>query len=281
MIAPRHPGALDASPVTVNVLAALLEAHTGQRIAQNRTWRIDTALKPIVVERSAGSIDELVQHLIDSKNPALADRIVDALLNQETSFFRDAGAVEAAADAIATVAKGAPRIWCAGCSTGQEPLSLAMAFAERGGDVPEIIATDVSSSAIQRARAGRFTQFEIQRGLPIRALLRWFDQDGADWIAKSDLVRRITWRRHNLVADLPPIGQFDAVFCRNVLFYLGPALRSKVLEMIAGTLRPGGLLLLGAGATVIGQSDRFVPSRRFRGLYELAAATTGSMPVAG
>ncbi len=267
----RQPGAMEANPLTMAALAALLEARTGQRIAANRAWRIDTALKPLAAERGAGSIDELVARAGDGSNPALADRIVDALLNQETSFFRDAGAIEAAAEAIASTAPGTPRIWCAGCATGQEPLSLAMAFAERGGAMPDLIATDVSGAAIARARAGRFTQFEIQRGLPIRRMLRWFEQDGNDWIAQGELVRRIAWRRSNLVVDPAPGGRFDAVFCRNVLFYLAPDLRARVLDVIANSLRPGGLLMLGAGETVIGQSDRFVPSKRFRGLYEVVA----------
>ena len=261
-----------ATPITLAALASLLESRTGQRIAANRAWRIDTALKPLATEKGMGSIDELVGHLRDGSNPALADRIVDALLNQETSFFRDAGVIEAAADAIASIAVGTPRIWCAGCATGQEPLSLAIAFAERGGALPDLIATDVSAAAIARARAGRYTQFEIQRGLPIRRMLRWFEQDGEDWVAQAELVRRIAWRRSNLVVDAAPGGRFDAVFCRNVLFYLAPELRTRVLDLIAGSLRPGGLLMLGAGETVIGQSDRFVPSKRFRGLYELLPA---------
>lgn len=258
-----------ASARTLHVLGALLEARTGQRIGANRAWLIDTALKPLAIERGLTSIDELIGHIRGDGNPALADRIVDALLNQETSFFRDAGAIEAAAASLASVTTGAPRIWCAGCSTGQEPLSLAIAFAERGGVQPEIVATDVSAAAIERARAGRYTQFEIQRGLPVRRMLQWFDQDGDTWLAKHDLVRRVMWRRSNLVVDPAPPGAFDAVFCRNVLFYLAPALRVRVLDLIAGSLRPGGLLMLGAGETVIGQSERFVPSKRFRGLYEV------------
>ena len=268
----RVAAAPEASAFTLAALATLLEARTGQRIAANRAWRIDTALKPLAAEKGAGSIDELVAHVRDGGNPALADRIVDALLNQETSFFRDAGAIETAAEAIATVAVGTPRIWCAGCATGQEPLSLAIAFAERDGPRPELIASDVSAAAIARARAGRYTQFEIQRGLPIRRMLRWFDQDGDDWVAQPDLVRRIAWRRSNLVVDPAPGGRFDAVFCRNVLFYLAPDLRPRVLDVIAQSLRPGGLLMLGAGETVIGQSERFVPSKRFRGLYEVVPA---------
>lgn len=269
MIAGRTPALGDASAVTMTALAALLEARTGQRIAANRAWRIDTALKPIAAERGAASIDELVAGVRDGANTALADRIVDALLNQETSFFRDGGAIEAAAEAITAVAGGNPRIWCAGCSTGQEPLSLSIALTERGV-AHELVATDVSGMAINRARTGRYSQFEIQRGLPTRRMLRWFDQDGSDWLAQPDLVRQITWRRSNLVLDPPPAGGFDGIFCRNVLFYLAPDLRPRVLDTIARALRPGGLLMLGAGETVLGQSNRFAPSKRFRGLYELS-----------
>lgn len=263
MIAPQ------ASPATVAALATLLENRTGQQIAANRAWRIDTALRPLATANGAASVDELVGQVSDGRNPALADRIVDALLNQETSFFRDGDVIVAAAAAIAASTEATPRIWCAGCATGQEPLSLAITFAERGGPAPEIIASDVSATAIARARTGRFSHFEIQRGLPIGRMVRWFDQEGDDWIAQPALVRGISWRRSNLVLDPAPAGRLDAVFCRNVLFYLAPELRPRVLETIARSLKPGGLLMLGAGETVIGQSDRFAPSKQFRGLYEL------------
>lgn len=270
MIAQRQMPAGEASALTLSALAALLEQRTGQRIAANRAWRIDTALKPIATERGVASIDALVAEVRGGGNAALADQIVDALLNQETSFFRDAGAIETAAEAIATVATGRPRIWCAGCSTGQEPLSLSMALTERAVE-HELIATDVSGHAINRARAGRYSQFEIQRGLATMRMLRWFDQDGSDWLALPALVRGINFRRSNVVLDPPPGRNFDGVLCRNVLFYLAPDLRPRVLDAIADSLRPGGLLMLGAGETVIGQSDRFAPSKRFRGLYELVA----------
>lgn len=262
----------EASPGAVNVLAALLEARTGQQIGANRAWRIDTALRPLLAAQGIDSIEALVAQLVSRTDPTLGDRIVDALLNQETSFFRDNGVVEAAAAATLSVAAergGRARIWCAGCSTGQEPLSLAMHFAELDGEaMPDLVATDVSEAALTRARAGRYTQFEIQRGLPVRRMMRWFDSVGGDWVAQPELVRMISFRRQNVVADPAPIGPFDAVFCRNLLFYLAPALRAQVLDRIADVLRPGGILVLGAGETVIGQTDRFRPSQRFRGFYE-------------
>ena len=265
---PPHPG-------PAGIIAALMQARAGQEIAANRAWRIDLALKPLLAERGIKTLDELVGQLLDGKDQTVGDRIVDALLNQESSFFRDPGIIEAAVQAIReTVADRVsprPKIWCAGCARGQEPLSLAMAFAEdNDAGLPDILATDISDAALQRAREGRYTQFEIQRGLPIRRMMRWFETDGisGDWIAKPELLRMVRFRRQNLVADIAPVGLFDAVLCRNVLFYLTPPLRAAVLEGIANVLRPGGLLVLGAGETVIGLSDRFTPSRRFRGFYE-------------
>ena len=197
--------------------------------------------------------------------------MVDALLNQETSFFRDAGVMEAAVEALAGLpAHGRARVWCAACSTGQEPLSLAMLLAEGGGAMPEILASDVSAAAIARARAGSYSQFEIQRGLAVRRMMRWFDGDGSQWRATPDLLATIGYRRHNLVADPVPAGRFDLILCRNVLFYLAPETREQVLARLAGALRPDGLLLLGAGETVIGQSSLLRPSPRARGFYELA-----------
>lgn len=264
----------------LNVLAALLESRTGQQIAANREWRIETALKPLMRERGHDTLDQLVGEVLGS--PGVGDLVVDALLNQESSFFRDAAVLDMVADAVdAMRAEGLTRrvrIWSAGCSLGQEPLSLAMLFSERddasGALSPEIVATDVSESALTRARAGRYSQFEIQRGLPIRRMMQWFDTAGGDWVAKPELVRRISFRKLNLVADPLPIGRFDVILCRNVLLYLSASLRTRVFDRLAEVARPGALLVLGAGETVIGQTDSFRPSARYRGLYE----ATGAVP---
>ena len=266
------------SQVALNVLSALLEARTGQQITAYRSWRIDTALKPLLRERGFDSLDRLVTHLLEGHDSMIGDQIVDALVNQESSFFRDAPVFDMIVEAAALVeAEGRrARIWCAGCSTGQEPLSLAMLFAERreatGAALPEIVATDVSDAAIARAKAARFTQFEIQRGLPIRRMMRWFDSAGSDWVAKPELAKTIAFRRHNLVADRTPPGPFAIVLCRNVLLYLATPTKQDVFERLVGVLRPGGALVLGAGETVIGQTRLFEPSKRFRGFYEVAAA---------
>lgn len=269
----RTSAAPRVSEATLAMFSALLEARTGQRIASYRSWRVDTALKALMRDRSLETPDQLVALLREGRDRRLADAVVDALLNQETSFFRDAPIFDLVVQAIAAAEQRGhrARIWCAGCSTGQEPLSLAMLFAERaeqGAPMPDIVATDVSGTALARARAGRYTQFEIQRGLPIRQLMRWFDGEGAEWTVKPDLARRVLFRHHNLVADRPPAGAFDVVLCRNVLLYLSAETKQAVFSSFADALRPDGLLVLGAGETVIGQTQLFQPSRALRGFYE-------------
>ncbi|QDX24878.1 chemotaxis protein CheR [Sphingomonas suaedae] len=270
-----------ASPGAINVIGALLEQRTGQQIAANRIWRIETALKTVLREHGLETADALIARLTGAADGALADAVIDALLNRETSFFRDTGVLEMLVEAAASLQAEQPgrrlRIWSAGCSTGQEPYSLAMLFEEaaasRGVPMPEIIATDVSAATVARARAGRFTQFEIQRGLPVRRMVTWFDQVGEEWVVRPDLARRIQFRRHNLTQDRALVGKFDIVLCRNVLFYFPPAMRARAYATLREAIRDGGFLLLGAGETVIGQTDAFVPCMAFRGLYRAEPAS--------
>lgn len=276
------PGPVPQSRGALNLLAALLEARTGQQIGRDRAWRIETALKPMMRDRGYETLDALAAAAAGSGE--LATAVVNAMLNHESSFFRDGQVFEVVAEVArdlraARKAEGARhrlRVWSAGCSTGQEPVSLAITLAETaiGGDedAAEIVATDVSDVALARARSGVYSQFEIQRGLSIRRMIRWFEPHANEWATKRDLQRHIQYRRMNLVADPLPGGRFDIVLCRNVLLYLSAGSRRLVLDRIATTLRPGGLLILGAGETVIGQSDCFRPSPRYRGLYELANA---------
>ncbi|MBR0551895.1 CheR family methyltransferase [Stakelama marina] len=264
----------------MGVIAAMLEQRTGQQIAANRSWRIETALKPILRKHRLETLDELVAALMAGQNGNLAETVVDAMLNQETSFFRDAAVLDQIADAVValqqTVGGRRLRIWCAGCSTGQEPYSLAILLSERLGDAsptfPEIVATDISAAAISRARNGRYSQFEIQRGMPIRRMIRWFDAEGEEWQTKAELTRLIQFRKANLVGDQPPPGRFDVILCRNVLMYFSAALRRRVFCQLAESIRPEGLLVLGAGETVIGQTELLKPSQQFRGMYTLAPA---------
>ena len=272
MILPSAPPLARPRTPTAAIVA-LFEQRTGQVISEGRAWRIEAALKPVLRDLSLADLSGLVARINGGDGGALADRVVDALLNHETSFFRDGPVLDHAIEAVVAAHAAAPhrriRIWSAGCSLGQEPLSLAMLCEERGlgEDAVDIVATDISADAIARAKAARFSQFEIQRGLPVRRMMTWFEADGADWIARRELVRRVQFRRQNLVGDPPPPGMFDLILCRNVLLYFATDVRRGVFSTLARAMRPGGLLVLGAGETVIGQSEMFEAASEWRGFY--------------
>lgn len=269
-----------ASSGAMHVIGALLEQRTGQQIAANRAWRVETVLKPVLRANDLDTLDQLIGRLAGDRSGPLADSVIDALLNNETSFFRDAAVLDLVLEAAIALQAETPgrrlRIWSAGCSMGQEPYSLAMLFEEaaitRGMMMPEIIATDVSAAALLRARAGRFSQFEIQRGLPVRRMVHWFDSVDGEWVVRPELSRRVQFRQHNLAKDPAPVGKFDLVLCRNVLLYFAADVRTRVFRTLRTATRDGGLLVLGAGETVIGQTDAFRPSDQFRGLYLAADA---------
>ncbi|HJO65377.1 MAG TPA: protein-glutamate O-methyltransferase CheR, partial [Sphingomonas sanguinis] len=233
---------------------------------------------PLMRERRFDTLDQLVNAVLDGRDPHLASRVIDALVNGESSFFRDPHVFDHIVERVAEVERSGrrARIWSAGCSTGQEPLSLAIVFAERqqqiGTPIPEIVATDVSETAIARARTGCYTQFEVQRGMPIRRLVRWFEgRSGDEWTAKPELIRHIQYRQLNLIADPAPSGLFDLVLCRNVMLYLAPEPKKRAFHAIAEALRPSGGLILGAGETVIGQTDLFQLVATGRAVYEKCA----------
>jgi chemotaxis protein methyltransferase CheR len=261
-------------------LAGLLEQRTGQQIGPNRRWRIETVLKSLMRERGIANLDALVAELSLNRDVMLASEVVEALLNNETFFFRDAqafdlvrnGALEALRQARASARRIS--IWCAGCSTGQEAYSLAMIFADarakwEGWSI-DITATDVSEAAIEKARAGYYSQFEIQRGLPVSSMLKWFDQVGEEWRVKRDLARYLRFRRHNVL--MAQTGSFDLILCRNVLLYFSPERRREAFDRLSVSLAPDGYLMLGAGETVIGQTDTFASAPELRGLYRKSAA---------
>jgi chemotaxis protein methyltransferase CheR len=263
------------------ILMGLLEARTGQTLSPNRIWRIELSLKPVLHHHKLADMDALVSALVTGTDKSLFDDVIDAMLNNETFFFREhlmfddiAGA---ALDALRAVNARSRQItiWHCGVSTGQEAYSVAMLMAEQGerwaGWTVRIVGTDVSRRAIARAKAGIYSQFEIQRGLPAQRMVRWFDQTDAGWLAKADLRRRADFSVQNVLIDRPPLpGAADLVFCRNVLLYFSAATRAQAFSRIRSFAAPHAFLVLGAGETVLGQTDQFVASRRLRGLYEPA-----------
>jgi chemotaxis protein methyltransferase CheR len=270
---------VQVSDSSCRILAGLLEARTGQQLTSSRRWRIETALSSILRERGIPTIDELITRLVMGNEPSLAANVVEALLNNETYFFRDRNPFDLlAAEALPALAvkRQASRrlsIWSAGCSTGQEAYSLAMIFAQDlvrwGGWTIDILATDVSSSVIDRARAGIYTQFEVQRGLGVKEMLRWFSEADDGWRIAEPLRRDVRFQVHNILEPAPSPGQFDIVLCRNVLLYLSLERRRQAFDRLAAAMAPDAWLMLGAGETVIGQTERLVADRERRGLYQL------------
>lgn len=261
------------------ILMKVLESCTGQTLAPGRLWRIEMSLGPVMQRHGIADLDTLVAELVRAENRQLLDATVDAMLNNETFFYRERGIFEdIAARALDHLreAKAASRrltIWHCGVSTGQEAYSMAMMLADQGaawdGWQVDIIGTDVSSQAVARARIGLYSQFEIQRGLPVKQMVRWFDQAEGGWLAKADLRRRVHFAVQNMLTDRPPLREAaDLIFCRNLLLYFAPAMRREAFARLRSFAAPHSLLVLGAGETVLGQTEDFVASTRFRGLYE-------------
>ncbi|WOE76459.1 CheR family methyltransferase [Alterisphingorhabdus coralli] len=259
------------------ILAALLEARTGQIMAPNRFWRIETSLKPVLRHHNIPDLDALAAVISKVECEPLVQDVVEAMLNNESSFFRDAALfVTLQREVIDHIAKQKAktrhlRIWSAGCATGQEPYSLAMLFAEEPerwhGWTIEIVASDISQSAIGKAESGVYSQFEIQRGLSAQRMLRHFQQTGSDWELRPDIRERVAFSRSNLLKHAPHRAPFDLLLCRNVLMYFSPEARHRAYARLASSISDDGVLVLGAAETVIGHDTQFRVSARFRGCY--------------
>ena len=270
---------MQISDSSSRILAGLLEARTGQQLTMSRRWRIETALSSLLRERGIATLDELITILVMGREPSLSQRVVEALLNNETYFFRDRAPFDLLQrHALPQLAKTRHknkriRIWSSGCSTGQETYSLAMLFADEpqkwAGWTIDILGTDVSNSCVDRARAGIYSQFEVQRGLGINQMIKWFEECQDGWRAVEPLRKPVRFQVHNLLEPAPHPGDFDIVLCRNVLLYLNPEKKSLAFERIASAMAPDGWLMLGAGETVIGQTNKLSSDVEARGLYRL------------
>ncbi len=272
---------MEVSEVSNRILSGMLEARTGQQLAPSRRWRIGSALSGLFREHGVESVDQLIALLTQSREASLARKVVEALLNNETYFFRDRAMFDLLTQRILpelAERRASTRrlaIWSAGCSTGQELLSLAMVLAEQearwAGWTFDLVGTDVSESVVELARKGIFTQFQIQRGLGVAQMLKWFHEVPEGWQADDRLRRMMRFEVHNLLDAPPTAARFDLVLCRNVLLYFEGPTRGRAFERLEGALAPDGWLMLGAGETVIGQTERFVPAPGMSGLYTPAA----------
>jgi chemotaxis protein methyltransferase CheR len=270
-------------------LRKLLKDHSGLDLSTDKQYLIESRLLPLARKAGLADIGELVQKLKGGSS-ALIAQVVEAMTTNETFFFRDKVPFDHFRDSImpeiikARANRKSIRIWCAAGSTGQEPYSLAMCVKEMsgalGGCRVEIIATDISQEVLEKSKAGIYSQFEVQRGLPIQLLVKYFKQNGELWQLNPDIRAMVQHRQLNLLHDFSQLGVFDIIFCRNVLIYFDQDTKINIFGRLARIMESDGFLVLGAAETVVGLTDVFKPFPERRGLYR-PSGTAGAAGAAG
>ena len=265
------------TPPDYEYLRKVLKDLSGLDLSADKQYLIESRLLPLARKSGMSDIGELVQKMKGGSS-ALINQVVEAMTTNETFFFRDKVPFDHLRDTImpevlrARATRKSIRIWCAAGSTGQEPYSIAMCLKEMGGSVAgwriEILATDLSQEVLEKSKAGIYSQFEVQRGLPIQLLVKYFAQTGELWQLNSELRGMVQYRQLNLLQDFSGLGKFDVVFCRNVLIYFDQQTKTQIFERIARVTEPDGMLMLGAAESVVGITNAFRPYPDKRGLYQ-------------
>lgn len=266
------------TPSDYEFLRKLLKERSGLDLSADKQYLVESRLVPLARRVGLPGISELVQKAKAGSAEALIWEVVEAMTTNETFFFRDKIPFEHLRDTMlpalmqARAARRALRIWCAASSTGQEPYSIAMLLKEMGATLSgwrvEIVATDLSQGVLEKSRAGLFSQFEIQRGLPIQLLVKYFTQVGEMWQLNPDVRAMVSHRQLNLLQDFSHLGSFDVIFCRNVLIYFDQDTKIGIFERLARVVEPDGFMVLGAAESVVGISDAFKAHPDRRGLYQ-------------
>ena len=264
------------TPHDYDYLRRLLKERSGLVLSADKQYLVESRLAPVARRAGLTGVAELVGKLRRADERMVVD-VVEAMTTNESFFFRDKIPFEHFRDTImpALIAARATqrrlRIWCAAASTGQEPYSLAMLLKDMkvklAGWRIEIVGTDLSVEVLEKAKAGIYSQFEVQRGLPIQMLVKYFAQVGDTWQIAPEIRAMVAYRPLNLLADFSSLGAFDLVFCRNVLIYFDQDLKIDVLNRLARVIEPDGYLVLGAAETVVGLTDAFKLMPEKRGLY--------------
>jgi chemotaxis protein methyltransferase CheR len=270
------------TPLDYEFLRKLLKERSGLDLSVDKQYLVESRLIPLARRVGLAGIPELVQK-IKSGAERLISEVVEAMTTNETFFFRDKIPFDHLREAVlptlvqARASRRTLRIWCAASSTGQEPYSIAMCvkeFAALSGWRVEIVATDLSQTVLEKSKAGVFSQFEVQRGLPIQMLVKHFVQVGELWQLNADIRAMVQHRQFNLLQDFSHLGTFDLIFCRNVLIYFDQDTKAGIFDRLAKMLDADGVLALGAAETVVGISDAFKPYPDRRGLYQPNAGRT-------
>lgn len=267
-----------APPAVIRGIADFFEAHTGQVLGESRMWRVETVLGDLMRDHALPSLSDLLATLHRHPDGAAAAGTIHALMNHESSFFRDINVFRTIEEQLLPALHNAGgerslRIWCIGCSTGQEAYSVAMMIRRREDLWHDwrvsILGTDVSPFAVEKARRGIYRHIDVQRGLPVADLLRFFTPLKDEWQVSDELRSVVMFHPDNVLQPRVPTGYYDLILCRNVLMYFTPEMRSHALRQIARHSRRDTLLLLGAGETTIGAGTVFAPSGDVRGTYQL------------
>jgi chemotaxis protein methyltransferase CheR len=264
------------NPLDYEYLRKILKDQSGLDLSADKQYLIESRLLPLARKAGMPGITELVQKM-RSGSTIFISQVVEAMTTNETFFFRDKVPFDHFRESImpeiikARANRKSVRIWCAAGSTGQEPYSLAMCLKEMGAALNgwrlEILATDLSQEVIEKSKAGIYSQFEVQRGLPIQMLVKYFKQTGELWQINADMRAMVQHRQLNLLHDFSQLGVFDVIFCRNVLIYFDQETKVNIFNRLAKVIEPDGFLVLGAAETVVGLTDVFKPFPERRGLY--------------
>ncbi len=265
------------NPLDYEFVGDLLKRRSGLVLAPGKDYLLESRLMPIARERGLTSLEPLVAELRRPGSEALQAEVTEAMTTNESFFFRDNTPFDLFKDVMVPAMSEARarqrrlRIWCAACSTGQEPYSLAMLIREMAdkfvGWNLEIVATDLSAEVLEKAKVGLYSQFEVQRGMPIQLLVKYFTQVGEMWTIDAGIRAMVKYRSLNLLNDFSTLGHFDIVFCRNVLIYFDQPTKTQVLNRVEKLLAPDGYLVLGAAETIIGITDAFQQVTGRRSLY--------------
>ena len=265
------------TPEDFEFLSTMVKRESGLILTEDKSYLLESRLMPLARKRELGGLEDLVQLCKKGTDSSLVKDITEAMTTNESFFFRDIKPFDIFRDATLPFfldrrsTQRSVRIWCAAASSGQEPYSIGMLIREEAAKLAgwrtEIVGTDISREILEKAKSGLYSQFEVQRGLPIQMLLKYFVKQDDMWQADAALRAMVTYKEYNLLTDLSPLGKFDIVFCRNVLIYFDQDTKGKVLEQISRLMADDGVLFLGGAETVLGVSDKFKPISGFRGVY--------------
>lgn len=248
-------------------LRKLMQQHSSIVLEDGKEYLVESRLTPLAYKVGMESAQALVEHLRRENYGELHRRVLDAMMNNETWFFRDHVPFELLRHVILPEMMGSREetrtlnIWSGAASSGQEAYSIAMLLAEEFGGPPgwriNILGTDLSQAILERARNGRYSQLEINRGLPAKYMVKHFYREGGDWVVNPAIRSMVEFRQMNLVESWLDLPHFDIVFMRNVLIYFEMEMRKTILERLARTMMPDGYLLMGAAETTHGLSTAF------------------------